>query len=680
MPFGDTPGLNAGLGRPDLMMPQGALITSSLSNKGNATGFGQDNTFRVRDEQEVRIIDNKGNVLFSGVGPEAARQAVALGQSITNEKGNKAGWMIQTGDRTINSDGSVGGTRWNDVAREKVNKSTLGTIADVVGTVAPLALGFVPGFGQLSLLAKMGAAAGAGGLGAALKGDDILKGALLSGATAGLVSGTGLDKAIGGALSNATKGVAQGAAQGAAQGLSDDIVVTALSRLAQGTGGALGQAALSEAGNAASRALSGYKTPAEQFAQQPLPEAFQPPVDMYAGVDPIVVSGSRLTPAALTYGGALANTLGPIATEFLPKGALPEPLPSEPTPVTEPTPVAEPAPVDDSIVVSGNRFVSGSGSPFAAAVPIPVNAMLSGALSAAEPAPAEKTAEEIEAEKNPIVVTAPTNLLPADFVTSAAAAAAANAANGMGDAPDRAEMTDEELDTYMNSDAAAKGLSLSDIADYLRLGSTGVGLIGGLIEGGKGGSSGVMYPGGGKGTLNPLFSAKLPAPNMPGATGNFAARPQSDFAVVNGQPRDWTRYGFGPEASFFNYASQPGSAPISAPITTPIPNEPSAPAMYAPDVDNMRFARGGSPKRKAFAVSGPGTGRSDDIPAVLSDGEYVMDAETVALLGDGSSKAGAEALDRLRVNLRKHKGQKLAKGKFSVNAKRPERYLVGGRI
>jgi hypothetical protein len=102
--------------------------------------------------------------------------------------------------------------------------------------------------------------------------------------------------------------------------------------------------------------------------------------------------------------------------------------------------------------------------------------------------------------------------------------------------------------------------------------------------------------------------------------------------------------------------------------------------MYAPDVDNMRFARGGSPKRNAFAVSGPGTGRSDDIPAVLSDGEYVMDAETVALLGDGSSKAGAEALDRLRVNLRKHKGQKLAKGKFSVNAKRPERYLVGGRI
>jgi hypothetical protein len=91
----------------------------------------------------------------------------------------------------------------------------------------------------------------------------------------------------------------------------------------------------------------------------------------------------------------------------------------------------------------------------------------------------------------------------------------------------------------------------------------------------------------------------------------------------------------------------------------------------------MGYARGSS--RDSFAVEGPGTGRSDDIPAVLSDGEYVIDAETVALLGDGSSKAGAKKLDEMRVKLRKHKGRNLAKGKFSVNAKRPEKYLSGGR-
>ena len=91
----------------------------------------------------------------------------------------------------------------------------------------------------------------------------------------------------------------------------------------------------------------------------------------------------------------------------------------------------------------------------------------------------------------------------------------------------------------------------------------------------------------------------------------------------------------------------------------------------------MGYGRGSS--RQSFAVNGPGTGRSDEIPAVLSDGEYVIDAETVALLGDGSSKAGAKKLDELRVNIRKHKGRNLAKGKFSVKAKQPERYLSGGR-
>ena len=80
-----------------------------------------------------------------------------------------------------------------------------------------------------------------------------------------------------------------------------------------------------------------------------------------------------------------------------------------------------------------------------------------------------------------------------------------------------------------------------------------------------------------------------------------------------------------------------------------------------------------------YAVGGSGDGRDDKIPAMLSDGEYVVDAETVALLGNGSSKAGADALDRFRVSVRKHKGRELAKGSFSVKAKKPEQYLKRGR-
>ena len=70
--------------------------------------------------------------------------------------------------------------------------------------------------------------------------------------------------------------------------------------------------------------------------------------------------------------------------------------------------------------------------------------------------------------------------------------------------------------------------------------------------------------------------------------------------------------------------------------------------------NRIDFATGGH--ARSFAVKGPGDGRSDEIPAKLSNGEYVMDAETVALLGNGSSKAGAQKLDQMRVNIRKAKG------------------------
>ena len=46
-----------------------------------------------------------------------------------------------------------------------------------------------------------------------------------------------------------------------------------------------------------------------------------------------------------------------------------------------------------------------------------------------------------------------------------------------------------------------------------------------------------------------------------------------------------------------------------------------------------------------YYACGGGTGQSDDIKAMLHDGDYVMDADVVAALGDGSSKAGMNVLD-----------------------------------
>lgn len=88
-------------------------------------------------------------------------------------------------------------------------------------------------------------------------------------------------------------------------------------------------------------------------------------------------------------------------------------------------------------------------------------------------------------------------------------------------------------------------------------------------------------------------------------------------------------------------------------------------------------AMGGLSQVQSMRIGGGADGRSDDVNAVLSDGEYVMDAESVAMLGNGSSKAGAAKLDQMRSKLRQHKGRALAGGKISPNAKSPLSYLKG---
>jgi hypothetical protein len=74
-----------------------------------------------------------------------------------------------------------------------------------------------------------------------------------------------------------------------------------------------------------------------------------------------------------------------------------------------------------------------------------------------------------------------------------------------------------------------------------------------------------------------------------------------------------------------------------------------------PHVSNVPLTQGRMDFRRGAAVHGAGDGQSDDIPAMLADGEYVIDAETVAQIGNGSTKAGAQALDKFRKGIRAHK-------------------------
>jgi len=74
-----------------------------------------------------------------------------------------------------------------------------------------------------------------------------------------------------------------------------------------------------------------------------------------------------------------------------------------------------------------------------------------------------------------------------------------------------------------------------------------------------------------------------------------------------------------------------------------------------PAWSNVPMTAGRLNFRDGAPVHGAGDGQSDDIPAMLADGEYVIDAETVAQIGNGSTKAGAQALDKFRENIRSHK-------------------------
>jgi hypothetical protein len=64
------------------------------------------------------------------------------------------------------------------------------------------------------------------------------------------------------------------------------------------------------------------------------------------------------------------------------------------------------------------------------------------------------------------------------------------------------------------------------------------------------------------------------------------------------------------------------------------------------EVRPMFAAKGGEmefPRRQGY-IAGPGTETSDDIPAMLSDGEFVMTARAVRGVGDGSRKEGVKKM------------------------------------
>jgi hypothetical protein len=179
--------------------------------------------------------------------------------------------------------------------------------------------------------------------------------------------------------------------------------------------------------------------------------------------------------------------------------------------------------------------------------------------------------------------------------------------------------------------------------------------------------------------LGALGSAFSKAPKAPtggagiGTGGMGGALPKYTYTRQQLSPDiDYYTYGTRPEAKFFDYTAQ-----LEKPVQPELPSaKPPGEDVPMATGGLTGYAKGGS--KSSRYVDGPGSGREDKIPALLSDGEYVIDAETLALLGDGSTKEGARRMDNFRANIRKHKGRALSRGRISPNAKSPSKYMGGG--
>jgi hypothetical protein len=203
-------------------------------------------------------------------------------------------------------------------------------------------------------------------------------------------------------------------------------------------------------------------------------------------------------------------------------------------------------------------------------------------------------------------------------------------------------------------------------------------LLGGtLLMGGLGGKD---DPGGDKGgkpeeqqKRDDAFNASLPQYDL---NRDYTASPFDRNA--NPYESDLYKYAIkGGEHNFYTpttYTPTTYDSTVKAATGGPIGALNSQePSYYRYGAMPMNMAQGGYASGGLNSIKQDG--RSDHIPAMLSDGEYVVDAETVALLGNGSNKAGANRLESMRQNIRKQKGGALARGQFSPNARSPLAYI-----
>lgn len=87
------------------------------------------------------------------------------------------------------------------------------------------------------------------------------------------------------------------------------------------------------------------------------------------------------------------------------------------------------------------------------------------------------------------------------------------------------------------------------------------------------------------------------------------------------------------------------------------------------------FSEGGLGTLENRYVKGDGNGTSDEVPAMLANGEFVIPADVVSKLGNGSNDAGASVLDEFLAVIREH-NQRHDPKKLPPDSQGPLAYLL----
>jgi hypothetical protein len=176
---------------------------------------------------------------------------------------------------------------------------------------------------------------------------------------------------------------------------------------------------------------------------------------------------------------------------------------------------------------------------------------------------------------------------------------------------------------------------------------------------------GTFEPGGDyRGPMPPILPEPIREGVMPTGDGEIIAPMRPDDGIAKEDPEFYRRV--------FEDLQRESVMPVEETVPLYEPYNPYAEerAMYRPnsgrymfaaggaigDDYNFGFRRGGMPEYLAGGklLKGPGDGMSDSIPAVirgkgvqraaLADGEFVIPADVVSHLGNGSTNAGAKKL------------------------------------